>query len=211
MTTAPWCSNCGAEQKATANFCSMCGTFLSATESGDTSSVDRAPALAAALPWTASPVTPVERVCYSCGRSWGAGRCCQYCRQVDDLPDGIRLSSPLKRLAGALLDTVIAIFTLGIGWLVWSLIVYKDGQTPGKQLLGMRCVIFATGRHAGWGRMFCREWLAKGLLFSVLLSLTFGLAGILYLWLLWDKDKQEIWDKIVDTIVVDDPAKELLT
>lgn len=25
-------------------------------------------------------------------------------------------------------------------------------------------------------------------------------------WLLWDKDTQELWDKIVDTIVVNDPG-----
>ncbi|MGH2588583.1 MAG: RDD family protein, partial [Dehalococcoidia bacterium] len=196
--------------KATANFCSQCGSLLPATTSAPTSPVGQAPAPAPILPWGAPPSISAERVCYSCGRSWGTGRCCQYCRQVDDLPDGIHLSSPLKRLAAWLLDAVLAILTLGIGWLVWSLIVYKDGQTPGKQLLGMRCVIFATGRPAGWGRMFCREWLAKGLLFSVLLSLTLGLGMILYFWLLWDKDRQEIWDKIVDTIVVDDPAKELL-
>jgi len=30
-----------------------------------------------------------------------------------------------------------------------------------------------------------------------------------YFWLLWDRDNQELWDKIVGTVVVDDPLKRL--
>ena len=210
MTTVRRCVNCGADQRAGANFCSACGSHIGTNASEQTLTADPPADPALAATWAAPAAAPVERRCYSCGRNWGQGRYCQYCRQVDSLPDGIALSSPLRRLGGAFLDTLIAIFTLGIGWLVWSLIVYKDGQTPGKQLLGMRCAILETGRPAGWGRTFCREWLAKGLLFGVLMSITFGLAGILYFWLLWDKDRQEIWDKIVDTIVVNDPDKELI-
>ena len=28
-------------------------------------------------------------------------------------------------------------------------------------------------------------------------------------WLLWDKDKQQLWDKLAGTVVVDDPDKQL--
>lgn len=210
MTTVHTCPNCGAEQRATANFCSACGSYVGTNASELTPTADPQLNPPNTVAWAATSGAPIERRCYSCGRSWGEGRSCQYCRQVDGLPDGVALSSPLRRLGGAILDTLLAFFTLGIGWLIWSLIVYKDGQTPGKQILGMRCAILETGRPAGWGRTFCREWLAKGLLFSVLVSITFGLAAILYLWLLWDKDRQEIWDKIAGTIVVNDPDKELL-
>ena len=28
---------------------------------------------------------------------------------------------------------------------------------------------------------------------------------VLYLWLLWDGERQELWDKMADTVVVNDP------
>ena len=36
------------------------------------------------------------------------------------------------------------IVTVFIGWLTWTLIVWARGQTPGKQILGMRVVKIAS-------------------------------------------------------------------
>jgi uncharacterized RDD family membrane protein YckC len=147
--------------------------------------------------------------CPVCGRPFGTGLACQFCGQLEGYQTGVRLSSPGRRLGAYVLDSVLAFFTLGIGWLIWSLFIYGRGQTPGKQLLGMRAVHLRTGGRAGWGRTFLREWIAKGLVFSILVTITFGLGLILYFWLLWDRNNQELWDKVVDTLVVDDPLKQL--
>ena len=32
------------------------------------------------------------------------------------------------------------------------------------------------------------------------------LGNIFYFWLLWDSERQELWDKMVDTVVVNDPG-----
>ena len=57
--------------------------------------------------------------------------------------------------------------------------------------------------------MFLRDFIGK-----LLVSLTFGLlfiGGVIAdCWLLWDKDKQELWDKIAGTVVVNDPEKLLI-
>jgi uncharacterized RDD family membrane protein YckC len=92
-----------------------------------------------------------------------------------------------------------------IGWLIWSLIVWGRGQTPGKQVLGMATVSLRRGRRASWGAMFVREVIAKGII-GMLGWLTLG---IIFFWLVWDKNNQELWDKIVKTIVVNDPQKQL--
>jgi uncharacterized RDD family membrane protein YckC len=146
--------------------------------------------------------TPAPGTCGACGRDRGPGVACQFCRHVQGAPDGIRLASPGKRLGGQLLDGVFAIFTLGIGWLIWSLIIFGRGQTPAKQVLGMRVLKLDTGARASWGTMFLRTFIIKPLLSS----LTFAIGD---LWLLWDKNNQELWDKVLSTIVVDDPRKEL--
>jgi uncharacterized RDD family membrane protein YckC len=144
-----------------------------------------------------------------CGRDWGSGAVCQFCSQVDGLPSGIHLSSPARRFGAYLLDLIVATFTLYIGWLIWAIIVWSRGQSPGKQILGMRCVKLGTGTKATWGTMFVRDFVCKGLLFGILAVFTFGIGLILYFWLTWDSKNQELWDKMVGTIVVDDPNKLL--
>ena len=151
---------------------------------------------------TTPPITPaVIRPCPVCSREWGQGVACRNCKQVQGLPAGVRLSSAGRRFGAYCLDLLLMVVTLWIGWIVWSLIVWTRGQTPAKQLLKMRTVDLRDSRAAGWGRMFLREILAK----FVVGLLAYVTLGIVYFWLLWDDDKQELWDKMVNTIVVDDP------
>jgi hypothetical protein len=42
---------------------------------------------------------------------------------------------------------------LEIGWLIWSLIVWGQGQTPGKQILKMRVYDKTTSKPAKWGQV----------------------------------------------------------
>ena len=114
---------------------------------------------------------------------------------------GVGLSNVGMRLGAFLLDVLLAIVTLFIGWLIWSLIIWGRGQTPGKQLLNMRVVKKDTGQAASWGTMFLREIPCKFII-GLVASITIF---IVYLWPLWDKENQELWDKMVDTVVVDDP------
>jgi uncharacterized RDD family membrane protein YckC len=130
---------------------------------------------------------------------------CQFCGQVDGLPVGVHLSSPAKRFAGHVLELGLVIVTVAVGWIVWSLVVYGRSQTPAKQLLNMRVVRLETAERASFARMLAREWLAKPLL-GIVGGLT---AGVAYFWMFWDKRNQELWDKAVDTIVVDDPQRQL--
>ena len=149
--------------------------------------------------------SPVTRPCPSCLRDWGAGISCQFCSQVGGLPSGVRVASAGRRLGGYLLEIVLVIFTLVIGWLVWALIAFKNGQTPAKQVLGMRCVKLQKGEAASWGTMFVREVIAK----PIIGGLSWFTLGIVNFWLVWDKNTQELWDKMAGTIVVNDPHRAL--
>ena len=117
----------------------------------------------------------------------------------------VHLASPGKRFGGYLLEGVLMVFTLLIGWIVWSVIVFSRGQTPAKQVLGMRVLKLRTGRRASWGTMFLREVIAKW----IIGLLSFLTLGIINFWLVWDRNNQELWDKVVGTVVVNDPQKEL--
>ena len=72
---------------------------------------------------------------------------------------GFRYASFQHRLGAYALDGVLAFFTAGIGWLIWSMIVWGEGQTPGKKILKVRVRNFDTGSVATWGHMAVREFL----------------------------------------------------
>src|SRR5579875_4098358 len=112
-------------------------------------------------PLTSVVSSPVARPCPSCGRDWGLGLACQFCGQVGGLPAGVYIASAGRRFGGFVLDFILIGFTLAVGWLIWSLFTFKNGQTPGKQLLGMRCVKLRTTTAASWGTTFLREAVAK--------------------------------------------------
>lgn len=63
------------------------------------------------------------------------------------------------RLGGYFLDLGLAILTLGIGWIIWSLFAWRNGQTPAKQILKMRVVAEENRRNATWKHMAIRQFL----------------------------------------------------
>ena len=63
------------------------------------------------------------------------------------------------RLGGKAVDLAMYTVTFGIGWLIWALVIWGQGQTPGKQILKMRVYDKTTGKPAKWGHMAIREFL----------------------------------------------------
>jgi uncharacterized RDD family membrane protein YckC len=70
-------------------------------------------------------------------------------------------ASPKKRFAQYLLDILLALVTLGIGFLIWSLIAYRNGQTPAMQLMKMRVYDVTTGKTVRWRHMILRQLLIQ--------------------------------------------------
>ena len=172
-----FCPNCGASLAEGSAFCASCGTPVAAVA-------------AQSLPGITSARS---------GRRDEPGR--------RHAAAGVQISSAGRRLGAWALDVLLLIVTLFIGWLIWSLIIWGRGQSPGKQLLHMRVVYLQNGTHVSWGRMAFREVICKGVI-GIVASITL-IGYILYFWLLWDAKRQELWDKMADTIVVDDPRDAL--
>jgi uncharacterized RDD family membrane protein YckC len=122
------------------------------------------------------------------------------------LVSGAPISTSGKRLGAYFLDVILALVTLGIGWFIWSLVVWSKGQTPAKSLLGMRCVRTDTGRAATWGTMALRELVGKG----IIGAFTGGITALVSAFMILGATHQGIWDKIATTVVVDDPTGRLL-
>ncbi len=87
-------------------------------------------------------------------------------------------ANPRHRLAGLLLDIALSWITLGIGWFIWSLIVWGRGQTPGKQIVKLRVYDKKTGRPVRWGHMLIRQYLILAGIPIVLFILFYITGGI---------------------------------
>ena len=126
-------------------------------------------------------------------------------------PEQLQTASPGRRLGGWALDGLVAVVTLGVGWLVWFLIVAQRGQTPGKQMLGMYIMREDGSRAGGWYTIL-REVVIKGLfslVISVISGATNGVGGLLWLpaalWCTWDRERQCLWDKVTSTYIAHSP------
>ncbi len=132
--------------------------------------------------------------CPGCKRQLLPGLFCQYCGVFVLDPKGtVVMASKASRLGAWIVNILLFILTLGVGWIIWWFIVAPRGQNPGKAVIGLR-VIRADGRAASGGWMFVR-----GLLGMVCSIVPFYLDN---LWLLWDHDAQTLHDKLAGTVVV---------
>jgi uncharacterized RDD family membrane protein YckC len=113
-----------------------------------------------------------------------------------------------------ILDLVLIFLTFGIGWIIWSLFTWKDGQSPAKKILKIRVFAFESNQPVSWGHMAIYEFLfgmAVAMVCSVINFLTFGLLGSFAYFVMWvtdfcwywkDGKKRTIRDNIVKVIVV---------
>jgi uncharacterized RDD family membrane protein YckC len=123
------------------------------------------------------------------------------------LPQGVQLAGHGRRIGAYFLAIPLAIVTLGIGYIIWGLIVWARGQTPALQVLGMRCWRPETGRVPGFWWMVLRE---------VVGSIATGILGIVteltsFILFLATRERKAIHDYIAGTVVLYDPNKVLDT
>ena len=112
------------------------------------------------------------------------------------------LASPGARLGSHLLEALLAIFTLGIGWLVWSFVIWGQGTTPGHKILKQYIVNEKTGKDFTWGQMFVREFLIKGILIPLLSAFSFGIVYLVDSLMVTRDDRKTLHDRICGSIVV---------
>lgn len=127
----------------------------------------------------------------------------------------LKLASFQHRLGALFLDAALALVTLGIGWIIWSLVVWGEGQTPAKKILKLRVYAAETRQRATWGHMAIREFLVYltiGITSTVLDLATFGVLGTLFLvaWYVTEivfyftKGQRTLRDILVKTLVVNE-------
>lgn len=146
---------------------------------------------------------PSMKECPSCGAVTDAQWFCRNCGEFLRAPATGRAAAGLwRRFSAVLLDFLFFYLLLIVGWFIWFAFTANQGQTPGKQLLGLR-VIQLDGTVAPPGTMWLREVVIKGILWY---SITAGLSVGAFIWAFFDKDRQTVHDKMVNTYVIHYPG-----
>ena len=109
-----------------------------------------------------------------------------------------QLASAGSRLGAALLDGLLMVVTLFIGWLIWSIVLWKQSTSPAKKMLGMVVIDANSGSPASVKQMVMREVVGKWVVGSVTGIVT--LASLIMLWA--TPRRQTVWDYIGTTTVV---------
>lgn len=113
---------------------------------------------------------------------------------------GLATSSVGRRVWASILDVLLMIVTLFIGWFIWSIVLWKQSTSPAKKMLGMQIVDANTGAPATMQQMVMREAVGKWVVGSV----SSGLANVAsFVMLFITPKRQGVWDFIGGTTVVD--------
>ena len=121
------------------------------------------------------------------------------------LPQGTQLASVGRRIGAFFLSIGLWIITLGIGYIIWGLIVWANGQTPALQVLGMRCWRPETRQIAGWWWMALRE--IAGRFIENILGVISEIASLILM--IVTKERKALHDWVAGTVVLRDPDKVL--
>jgi uncharacterized RDD family membrane protein YckC len=111
------------------------------------------------------------------------------------------LVSASGRFGALLLDGLLMLITLWIGWFVWALFTWSDGQTPAKKLLGHVVADANTGEPFDWSRMALREFCIKGLLAWVLNVVSFGIYFWVDSFMVFGDRQRTMHDRMANSIV----------
>lgn len=142
--------------------------------------------------------------CPLCGASGQEGLFCRGCKvyMVDATASVQRVTYNRRFFGTYLLEGLLFLVTLIIGWYIWLTFTAKTSQTPAKRLLNVYTLEVQTGQPITAGRVWVREVVVK----QVGLAIANAVIGVAWfvdgLWVLIDKNRQAVHDKIVGTIVI---------
>jgi hypothetical protein len=120
---------------------------------------------------------------------------------------GLPAASFSVRIRALLLTFCLVVVTLGVGWLIWSVVEWRQGSTASFRLTGLRVVRQSDGTSIGLGlsivrnALLCTALLIPTMLACVVLALAFVM-GASPPNDLFSKPRKAPWDRLCRTTVV---------
>ena len=100
---------------------------------------------------------------------------------AQDAEPGVYLADPSRRFRAYLLDALLSVVTLGIGWIIWALVLNSKtpGVTPAKRIMHMRVVNASTFKPLSLGQMIIRRALLGAIVGDLGLYIAFRAPGVI--------------------------------
>ncbi|MFH9979915.1 RDD family protein [Streptomyces sp. NPDC017179] len=118
------------------------------------------------------------------------------------VPKEVRVGAG-ARFVAYLLNLLLMVVTLGVGWLVWAMVTWStDAANPGQKLMGLTVVKKDTGARLTWGDMFVRNFLLGGVVLGFLSGITLTIAAWVNLFKIFGSEKQNLVDSMAGSVVV---------
>lgn len=125
-----------------------------------------------------------------------------YAVYVQTVPKELRVGAG-ARFVAYLLNLLLMVVTLGIGWLIWAMITWSsDSANPGQKLMGLSVVKKDTGVRLTWGELFVRNFLLAGVVLGFLSAITLTIAAWVNLFKIFGSEKQNLVDSMAGSVVV---------
>lgn len=121
------------------------------------------------------------------------------------LPPGTQLASVGRRIGAYFLAIPLFVVTLGIGYIIWGLVLWSRGTTPALRVLGMKCWLVNEGRVPTFWRMALRDFVGR--IVDGVLSLITELVS--FIMFVTSGKRQSLHDVVGGTTVLHDPNKVL--
>ena len=110
------------------------------------------------------------------------------------------------RFGSWLLERVLMIVTLGIGWIIWAITLRGSGQTPAKKMMNLTIWDLETNAPMTLERMIIMRGLVGGLVAGFALPLTLYILAFMPF---WDKNNRDLHDKVSRSSVIATPGQVL--
>jgi uncharacterized RDD family membrane protein YckC len=139
--------------------------------------------------------------CHRCNMTGQQKLFCQGCGlYLLDATGTVERVTFTRRFFGTdLLEGLLIIVTLIVGWLIWFGFMASTGQSPAKRILNVYVIDTETGKAVRAGRMWVRDPLLKIIVIGNIIPFGGLLDG---LFVLFDGNRQSLHDKVVSTVVV---------
>jgi hypothetical protein len=134
------------------------------------------------------------------------------CRHAESLAPRPPAASFAARLRALALTILLIVVTLGVGWIVWSVVEWRHGRTVSYRLTGLRVVRRSNGTPIGLGRslvrnaVFCTLLIVPTIIVCAVLAFVFVMGASPPSGLLREP-RNAPWDLLTDTKVVDERSQ----
>jgi uncharacterized RDD family membrane protein YckC len=107
------------------------------------------------------------------------------------------------RFASQLLNGLLSVVTLGIGWLIWAMVTWSnDSANPAQKILGLQVVKKDTGERLTWGQMFVRNFLLGGIVMGIIYACSLSVCFFIDIFKPFGGERQRLLDSMAGTVVV---------